>query len=91
MYKLVPNIIYDVDKESNKKYLMDIENGTLFQLNETASILIEHIINVKSVDEYIQLIKESIDDDIDVEKIRNDVEIYINSLVEQGFINEENQ
>lgn len=91
MYKLVPNIIYDVDKESNKKYLMDIENGTLFQLNETASLLIEHIINGKSVDEYIQLIKESIDDDIDVEKIRNDVEIYINSLVEQGFINEENQ
>ena len=90
MYNLVSNVIYDIDKESNKKYLMDIENGTLFQLNETASMLIENIINGKSIDEYIRLIKKSIDDDINVEKIRTDVEIYINSLLEQGFIREGN-
>jgi hypothetical protein len=91
MYKLVPNVIYDVDRESNKKYLIDIENGTLFQLNETASMLVENIIDGKSLDEYVRLIKDSVDDDIDTEKIRNDVEIYINSLLEQGFICEINQ
>lgn len=89
MYKLVPSVIYDMDKESGKKYLVDIENGSLFQLNETASILIENIINGKSIEEYILFIKENSEEDVDVEKVKNDVEMYINSLIDRNFIFEE--
>lgn len=91
MYKLTPSVIYDTDMESNKKYIIDIENGTLFQLNETASILIENIIKGKSIEEYILFIKENTEDNIDIEKIRTDAEIYIDSLIKHGFIFEENE
>lgn len=88
MLRLSPNVIYDTDNESKKKYLMDIENGNLYFLNDTASILIEHIIEGKSVDDYISTIESLIKDDekIEIETIRNDVDIYINLLIDQGYI-----
>ena len=91
MYKLTKNVIYDTDNESNKKYLMDIEGGTLYQLNETAAILIEKITNGSSVEDYISFLTENIDEEIDIERIKNDVEVYINQLVECGFIIEEDE
>ena len=88
MYKLSQHIIFDTDNESNKKYLIDIENGDLFELNDTASILINYIVNEKEVDEYIDFIYKQLDKEIELEKLKNDTRMYLCQLEEKNIIYE---
>lgn len=89
MYKLAANIIYDSDIESNKKYIMDIDSGDLFQLNETASIIVEFIMNKKTMDDYVAFIQEHSIDQIEERRIINDYQSYIELLFEKGYIEED--
>ncbi|MCR5148508.1 MAG: PqqD family protein [Eubacterium sp.] len=89
MYKLAANIIYDSDNESNKKYIMDIDSGDLFQLNETASIIVEFIMNKKTMVDYVAFIQEHSIDHIEEKRIINDYQSYIGLLFEKGYIEED--
>lgn len=86
MYKLSEHIMYDINQENNKEYLIDIENGDLFELNETAAMLIQYIVEEKSIDEYVNHVLYYIKNESEKEKVKNDIQTYINIIEEQGFI-----
>ena len=89
MYKLSSKVIFDTEKTTKKKYLMDLENGRLFELNKSAAILIENIIEGKSVDDYINEIMACIPEGLCCNQVKEDAIVYLKQLVDKGFIIED--
>lgn len=86
MYKLFEHVIYDVDDESNKHYLINIEKGTLFELNQFASIIIKYINENKSIEEYVNYVKSIAGESISKSLIEADVYEYLNNLESKELI-----
>ena len=45
------SIIIDKDETTNNQYLMNIENGTIYNINDMAFIILNYINNRKTIDE----------------------------------------
>lgn len=86
MYTLADHIIYSIDEETKKDYLMDIENGLIYNLNSTASMLIHFIQEQKTIEDYIQHVLELTEGTISQDQIEEDVKKYIDNLMTQGIV-----
>lgn len=86
--KLSSSVIVDYDKENNTKYLMNIENGSIYNLNDTAYLIVNSIKNGKTVDDCIEEIISLTDNQVPKEQIIDDTNKYLDELLLAGIIYE---
>lgn len=83
------SIIIDKDETTNNQYLMNIENGTIYNINDMAFIILNYINNRKTIDEYIDYIYQITDKEVSKDIIRRDAEKYIQELITLGIVYED--
>lgn len=86
--KLSSSIIIDCDEETNKKYLMNIENGSIYNLNDVAFFIVDSIKNEKTVDECIEELITLTNNQVLREQIIEDTNKYIDELLLAGIVYE---
>lgn len=83
-YKLEEYIMLEYDEIEDKTYLMNLEDGVMFELNQTAKMIVECIKDNGNCDRYIEKIVLELG--IDKEKVERDCEKYIAQLIAKGCI-----
>lgn len=84
MLKFSEFIALDYNEETNMHYLFDLENGKMFQLNQTASQLLKCIQETGGYDDYIvQIVKQT---SVDPKIVESDVQSYLHELIEKGYL-----
>jgi len=84
MYKIANHIAIEENKEMECRILLDLENGVLFQLNDTASALLECIANNALIDDCINDIAHSTGEERSC--VSKDIYAYLDTLVEKGYL-----
>lgn len=80
MYKLLDDIL--IYTENNKKFLINIQTGKVFALNEVAELVIEALQQNINIEEKVQQRFPN----ISIQQIRLDINNYIESLIENQCI-----
>lgn len=88
MFQLAPNVIIDSDEENEKEFLMDLESGSLFDLNYFAAMLVRMIEEGKDIEEYVEKVCELTNGEANPEAVRSDAEQYLVQMAELGLVSE---
>ena len=86
MYQLAPHVVYDVDSTTNTAYLMDIINGSIYKLNDTAAVLIQYLVENKPLEDYVDYIWNITEKVVEKNNILQDTSSYLDRLEGQGLL-----
>lgn len=86
MYFLSENIVNYTDQEKAIDYLIDTSKGKIFQLNETAKIIVNEIKDGKNEKEIVDKIILEFED-VNKQQVEADIHTYIKSLIDSGVVN----
>lgn len=84
MYRLEEYIMLEHDDVEDKDYLLNLEDGVMFELNASAKMMLECIIENGNCDAYINKVVSEFG--VGREKVENDCAVYISSLIEKKCI-----
>lgn len=87
MYKLNEFIMLEYDEVEDKAYLMNLEDGVMFELNPAAKMMVECIEETGNCENYIEKVVSEFG--VDRAKAEGDCEKYIEHLLKTGCISNE--
>lgn len=86
MYRLEEFIVLEKDEITGQNYLLELETGVMFELNETAKRIVESIKENGNCDQYVANIVSQTE--LSEEKVRSDCDKFVAVLLNKGFIKE---
>lgn len=84
MLGLSDYVTLDKDKENNKNYLMDLECGKLYMINDTAYALLSHLKNEGNITKYVE--ETFVQTGEETQNIEREALLYIDNLKKLGYI-----
>jgi len=82
--QLNESIVIDKDVATGELYLVNLESGKLFRVNQTAEIIIDAIKEGFSVNRIEEIVCEKTNGD--KEAIKRDISLFLDSMFEKGIL-----
>lgn len=80
-FMLDKNVMEYTDEETQKKYLINPKYSEIFEMNETAEMIIEYVKMQYEVSKIVSAIKEKFVD-VSIEEVQSDVDMFLKIAVE---------
>ena len=84
-YILCEDVMKYLDEDTKVEYIVNVQKGTIFQLNDTAKLILQNLEDEPTFDKIFSKLSTTFPD-AEEQTIKSDLQEFIDDLVKQNFI-----
>ncbi|MTK10024.1 MAG: PqqD family protein [Hungatella sp.] len=84
-YILCEDVMKYLDEDTKVEYIVNVQKGTIFQLNDTAKLILQNIEDEPTFESIFSKLSTTFPD-AEEQTIKSDLQEFIDHLVKQNFI-----